>query len=59
MATPDATKLEIAAQMKSNITEVPKELRNNYRSMTGDELEPGKPTIIDSDGDAYVRRMME
>ena len=32
--------------------------------MTGDELEPNKPTIIerakaDADGDAYVRKMME
>ena len=56
--TPDSNKREIAEQIKQNINEVPQN-RNNFRNMTGDELEPNKPTINSEDADAYVKAMMQ
>ena len=61
MTTPDTARQQIAEQLKENLgVEVPLN-RNNYRSMTGDELEPAKPSMPPdekSEGEAYVREMM-
>ena len=57
VTTPDSNKRDIAEQISKSPESIPVN-RNNFRNMTGDELDPIKPEFGDQGADAYIQAML-